>query len=255
MRLSLGIVLVFSCQAFAWGDFGHRTVGRLAESYICPKAKLEIRRLLGSFDLAKAATWADEIRQDPAYHSYSPWHYATVPLGGTYQTPSPRGDLVTALNEMSLKLRDASQSDAIRLEALRLILHFVGDAHQPLHAGQKEDGGGNGVLVEWQGQETNLHHLWDSSLLYHLQMRSDQLAELLINENRGRPQPELLTPEAWVNESSALAKQIYPGQRTVDEAYFKKHIGELKQRLWVAGLRLASMLNRDLHCPNLDPSP
>lgn len=229
-----------SPSAFGWGAFGHRVIGALAERRLCPAAATRAHEILGDESIADASTWADQVRPDPAYRYMKPWHYVTMPFASRYEDDphDRRGDVVTAVASALEELRAPDKAR----EGLRMLLHFVGDAHQPLHAGRREDGGGNGTDVTWFGHADSLHHVWDTAL--PLKAGADPVA-LAAELGGDRSDVALATPTDWVNESSALAPTIYPSTPDLGDAYVKTFLPVAKKRLREAGVRLAALLNRE----------
>lgn len=208
--LSILVLLLFSLPAFPWGAVGHRVVGEVAEAHLSKKAKKAVRKLLGKETLATAAVWADEIRSHQAKSAevarrWSPipvnkmdpkqqagvisrWHYVSINDDETYKTSTKNksGDIVWAMKRMESALRDPKSELLARKEALKLIAHYIGDIHQPLHAGMAWDRGGNNCWLNWMPEkypknitpapplENNnfkkLHSIWDSEIInfHHL---------------------------------------------------------------------------------------
>ena len=245
-RIVAGVLFIISVQANAWGNFGHQVVGELASRHLCPKTSRAVADLLGSESLADAATWADEVRSQPEFKYTKPWHFVTMNLDTTYdQAPkAPHGDLVTAYHEQVANLRNRLYPK--RDEALKLLLHFVGDAHQPFHAGQHSDGGGNGVILTWFGNPSNLHQVWDSRMLWGLHQSYIEVADSI--DSSASPVPSQKTPEDWVNESSKIAAEVYPDTQKLGSAYQNKFVPVVKDRLRTSGLRLANLLNEVFGC-------
>jgi hypothetical protein len=196
--------------------------------------------------MADASHWADDVRTDPQYSQIRPWHFVDMPLGSNYSQAPAHGDVVTAIKAQQDFLK--SSDPATLKEALRLVIHFVGDAHQPYHAGTHDDAGANAVNVTWFGAPTNLHHVWDTEMLYQIGLSAPDLAVDL--DSRHYAVPAQLTPEAWVTESSALAKRNYPstGTSTLGQDYYNSHVDVARQRLWQAAMRLAALLNSQYGC-------
>ena len=183
--LSALFLIALAGQAFAWSKQGHQLVGELAERELSPTARDQVQRLLAGEPeptLAGVSTWADEIRaqsRTPAGNTLgelsSRWHYVNFPGEGCDYVPArdcPDGNCVIgAINAQAAILRDRSRSDEERRNALKFLVHFVGDAHQPMHAGFGHDRGGNNFQVNYrgkalpEGQGTNLHGVWDYWLL------------------------------------------------------------------------------------------
>ena len=129
-----------------WGKTGHRTMGEIAAKHLSKRAAKKISALLGGESLAFVSTYADEIRSDDAYRKYGPWHYVNFPFGGRYEnTPkNKKGDIIVGIQNCIDVLKDATSSQKDKEFYLRLLVHFIGDLHMPLHVGLKEDKGGKG---------------------------------------------------------------------------------------------------------------
>lgn len=178
-----------------------------------------------------------------------PFHYVTVPPTKSYAdvgAPS-EGDAVTALDRFSATVRDPKASRADKQLALRFIIHIVGDLHQPLHAGNGSDKGGNDVRVTFQGRSTNLHSVWDSALVDEEQLSYSEMADWL----GARITPALsrewmvAEPRVWIGESAALRDQVYPTgeSRSLGWRYIYENTPRMELRLQQGGVRLAAYLN------------
>src|SRR5690349_6886376 len=146
-----------------WWDLGHRVVARIAETRLTPHTRAAVRDILGGQSLADASVWADNIRQ--YRHDADKLHYVNIPLRDTVYLPErhcPAGQCVIAAIEQDRQvLADPAASPDQRAEALRFLIHFVGDLHQPLHVADDGDRGGNDRPVTFLGHATNLHKVWD----------------------------------------------------------------------------------------------
>ncbi|MEO7934672.1 MAG: S1/P1 nuclease, partial [Dokdonella sp.] len=173
--LAISITLLPSI-ASAWGPSGHRIVAKLAEHQLDMKTGREVRRLLGVLgakSLTDIANWADEMRSDPSQRELSRatsrLHFVNFADSRCHYDPPKicaNGQcVVAAINRYAAVLGDRSASDRSRAEALRYLVHFVGDAHQPLHASYRSDRGGNNYQVRLRGKGSNLHLIWDSKII------------------------------------------------------------------------------------------
>lgn len=246
--------LCVSAPAAAWGQLGHRVIGEIAEERISGKTRAEIALILGEEDLAEASTWADEQRSNPAafwQDEAGPYHYVTVPEGQTYaDVGAPEeGDALSALDNFAATVRDPAATQEEKALALRFIVHIVGDVHQPLHAGNGTDRGGNDFKVLWYGVETNLHSVWDTRMLARQNLSYSEYTARLARKIDPAQTIEWweANPQVWIAESTALRDTIYPF--AADEppklgyAYQFQHIGTAEQRLQQAGVRLAAYLD------------
>lgn len=232
-----------------WGKTGHRVVSKLAQQYLTTKAQKEIDILLDGASLVSISTYGDEIKSNPKYKALRPWHYINLPLDESYANAkkNPKGDVVMAIKKCIAKVKDQNEHKNERAFYLKLLVHFIGDLHQPMHVGRKEDRGGNSIRLQWFGKTSNLHRLWDSHLIDSHGMNATQLlgdleelSPKLIKEIQNQ------SLEQWVNESQALAKIIYentPSNSKLGEEYQSRYLPLLKIQLQRGGLRLAAQLN------------
>ena len=246
-------LLLTPAPALAWGKTGHRVIAALADQQLSGLARAHVKQLLGVESLDEASTWPDEMRSDPApfwQKTASPWHYVTL-NGIIYDSAPPEGDALEALARFSATLRDPNASLADKQLALRFIVHLVGDLHQPLHAGKCCDRGGNEVKVKWFGRETNLHAVWDTSLVDEEQLSFTELADRLGRHTSAEQVIAWwdINPRDWISESAQIRETIYPAQSSGKElpelsySYVYRYTPVVKQRLSQAGVRLAAYLN------------
>ncbi len=237
-------------DAQAWGKTGHRVVGAIAEHYLDENAKTAVREILNVESLAESSTWADFMRQNPDpfwQREAGPYHYVTIPDGKTYREvgPPPQGDAITALARFRKTLEDRNASLEQKQLALRFIVHIVGDLHQPLHAGNGTDRGGNDFRVVFFDEETNLHTVWDEKLIDREELSYTEWTRWLcdkITDQHYRDWQQT-DPVVWVTESAELRQQVYPDNQFLRYEYPYQHIGTVKSRLQMAGVRLAAYLN------------
>lgn len=241
-------------DALRWGRIGHRTVARLAASQLAPRAREEVRRLLGSTSLAEASTWADEVRGDRP--ETSPWHYVNIPITDSAYRPEVHcssGCVVQAAEAQLAILRDRRQPQERRAEALKWVVHFIGDLHMPLHSGDRGDRGGNDVVVWYQWRRTNLHALWDSRMIEASGTAEEQLVSAL--ERRVREHGDLSSVRHgnvadWTMEAHDLARDmVYPRLSpwlVITDGYVQAALPVIETQLFRAGVRLAKVLNEAL---------
>ncbi|PHS42439.1 MAG: S1/P1 Nuclease [Robiginitomaculum sp.] len=244
-------LLLMPSQAWAWGKTGHRVIGTIAQQHLETDAQAAILGILGVEDLAEASTWPDFMRasQDEFWRREAgPYHYVTIPEGKTYaQAGAPeRGDAITALKKFRAILKDPQSSREEKQLALRFIIHIIGDLHQPLHAGNGNDRGGNDFKLTFFGKLTNLHRIWDASLIGQEELSYSELANWL--SRRITPALALswaeTDPAVWAEESAAIRETIYPKQDAdVKWDYVFEHRGTMRTRLSQSGIRLAAYLN------------
>ena len=242
----LSIALVPS--AHAWGCKGHQAVALIAETHLTPHARDMALSILNAVPIdptlprycgatgldpfADASTWPDDIRRSRP--DTPPWHFIDIPRGAPKSDlekycPPQEGCVTSALAEQVRVLRDPNSSAQAKADALRFIIHFVGDIHQPLHAITNNDMGGNCVPVTYFGIapvennpgsgsfHPNLHSIWDTDIVEHLSPgeTSSQLASALDKKFDAKISDWMKQPadfEAWAWESHELAEKVTYGK-------------------------------------------
>lgn len=260
MRKIIAIVLIlsFATQALAWSRDGHAIVGMLAERQLRPAARAEVSRLLaGEPDptLAGIAAWADDVRAAEGPGKSAPLHYINFKGGDCSYVPGrdcPDGNcVIAAINRNFLILSDHTRPDAERRDALKYLVHFVGDVHQPLHSTPRDDKGGGDFQVNYQGKGSNLHKVWDRLILERKKSTPADYANALANQpaladdaTRRSDRPAV----DWAVESCriVLDGNLYPSSHVMDDAYLDRNLPLAEQRLRLAGNRLAAMINSAL---------
>jgi hypothetical protein len=247
---------LLASHAAAWGPIGHRAVGRIAERHLSAEAAREVAALLTPERLAYVGTWADEIRADPEWAKAESWHWVTLPPGKSYaQTEkNPAGDVLEAIARFERTLADRRGPAKERTQALKWLVHLVGDIHQPLHVGRGDDRGGNEHVVLWFNEPSNLHSVWDSGLIERAELSFSELAEMVDVASKDDVRAwQAATPLDWAEESRALLGSVYEvGDRRLSWRYSFKHWPTVERRLNQAGVRLAGLLNRLL---GTEPAP
>ncbi len=246
MGLAL-LLLVMSSPAYGWGPNGHRIVGRIAMNHLSEEAARAIEGLIGPEGLDQVSTWPDEIRADPSWRKSTPWHFISIEDGETLETTArdPAGDILEAMQRFEAVLRDPQASRQAKQEALKFIVHFVGDVHQPLHVGRRADRGGNGTEVMWFAEKANLHSVWDSHLIENEKLSFSELAAFIDHPT----QEEIRTWQSsafadWVKESKAERERVYKiGDGKLGFQYAFDNMPLVKRRLVQAGVRLSGLLN------------
>ncbi|MEK7354821.1 MAG: S1/P1 nuclease [Bdellovibrionota bacterium] len=262
-KFILVATLLISVHSFAWGPIGHRAGGLIAQENLTPQAKVEVAKLLGKENLGDVANWADEIKSGSQYKQAIWYHFEKIEDDDTYietlqATPEAarkRGGLMAAilLSEDILRSKKASTLD--KTVALKFLVHFVGDLHQPLHSGRPADKGGVTLPVTWFGMQTSLHGVWDSRMIKtghediftRAAQRADDgatYAEYLQTELKNTKVDTKTHIEGWLEESMALRLGAYDKTYVSDQTRYQSiHLKEIDVRVYESGLRLAAMLN------------
>lgn len=274
-------VMSFPAAAFAWGYEGHEVVAAIARGYLTPQVRSRVDEMLASdhdtltaHDMMDEATWADSYRS--SHKETGSWHFVDIeldhpdleaacfdfPASGPVASQGPGHDcIVNKLAEFGRELADPATSPAERLLALKFVLHFVGDMHQPLHDADNHDKGGNCVLLSLGGPRlVNLHSYWDTATVASLGTDPKAVATMLA----GRITPaqksawEKGDARSWAMESFEIARtKVYtvgsaPGcardQSPVNlpPGYEDMAREVVSIQLEKAGVRLAAVLNRAL---------
>lgn len=264
--LRLALLLCFPSLACGWGGEGHQVVALIAEERLTPEASAAIHELLGAdvhISDAEVASWADQIKRER--RRTSPWHYTNIPIGSSGYDEARDGndgnDIVSRIESFKVLLADKTQPPEARAEALKFLVHLVGDLHQPLHCADRDgDRGGNGRLcfvLEAKGRATNLHTVWDTTLLRRMIGRT-RIAEFSekLNDAISEGDEKAWTSGSiidWANESWNVAVEKVYGSVPVDgpppvldQAYVDAAALVIKDRLRRGGVRLASVLNEAL---------
>lgn len=237
---------MFPLSAFAWGATGHQVIGALAEKQLTANARVQVQTLLAlesGSTLASISTWADERKNSTTAR----WHFMNFPRTSCNYDQArdcPDGDCLVGAIDRQLNILKADVTDLQRLQALKYLVHFIGDLHQPLHLGYLDDRGGNQYQIQAYKRGSNLHALWDSGLIKFV---SDD-TKVWVDRLFTRPLParvNLIDPVRVAEESCRVVATpgFYP-DRKVEAPYVDRWTPVLEQQLVLAGARLARILNR-----------
>jgi S1/P1 Nuclease len=273
------LTIVDVVPARAWGPEGHAMVADIAEAHLTTVAAADVAQLLaleGHHDLVEIASWADAIR--PTRKDTADWHFVDIPLTESSYDPDrdcAGGNCVVAkILDFTKILANPSVDPQARLEALKCVVHFVGDVHQPLHAENHGDRGGNDIHLTYYGKSTNLHSIWDGAIIEHatgmqlgphfsidsvaVAAQASKLDAAITGAqrqewaSRGMLNNLQATVIAWAIDSHAIAKNVayldLPAQRTDDwpDAYQAQAWPVVQVQLERAEVRLAEVLNEAL---------
>jgi hypothetical protein len=254
--------LLITTSVLAWGPTGHRTVAEVAERNLTPKTLEAVKKILKGNNLARAATFPDEIRSDPKKYSYTfVWHFTDWP-DDMQEHDENKGDgrLIQTLPELLKTIKNPSASADEKEFALKFIIHMVGDIHQPLHVGTGHDRGGNDCKVTFHDEPMNLHELWDDAMIDFNRLSYTELATFVLNGRSEKDRAETMkgSPLDWALEGKQIRPSVYPEnaktycQKEVPKEaipklsyeYSYKFMPILEKRLYQGGLRLAYLLNQ-----------
>jgi hypothetical protein len=287
--LSTLALCAIPAAAYSWGDEGHEVIGLIADHYLEPAVRTKVNAMLAgdathltsTTQIDSEATWADKYRDSDRnttkvnYNRTRNWHFVDLELqapdlkAACFGQPplpeeipasvGPANDcVVDKIDEFAAELKKSTTSETEKRFALQFILHFVGDVHQPLHASDDQDRGGNLKTVTAPGiASNNLHHDWDTEFVNLIGPNEAAIAQQLIANITGaqRSQWEMGTAADWAAESFAVAKgHTYgllpatdqPNHYQLSAAYVSDAATVTQQQLSKAGVRLAFVLNQAL---------
>lgn len=241
---------VMAAEGNDWGQTGHRTTAEIAEGHLSKKAKKQIDKILNGQSPALVSTYGDEIKSDSRFREYGPWHYVNLPSGETKYneaTAAPEGDLLMAIRKAVDVLKDKNSSREDKEFYLKMLVHFIGDLHQPLHAGRGEDKGGNDIQVRWFNDGTNLHSVWDSKMIDSYDMSYTELANNTARISEAQKKKFASGSfEDWMYESKSLAEKVYDSAEVGEKLsyrYMYDWFPVVREQLQKGGIRLATVLN------------
>lgn len=241
-------------QSMAWGMLGHRIVGEIADSYLTAKARTEIKKILGNESIAMASNWADFIKSDTSYRYLNTWHYIDFPKDmdytamKSYLKKDTAADAFTKLNFLISELKKKKLNKDKKLMYLRLLIHIVGDVHQPLHVSPEGDAGGNEIKISWFGTSSNLHKLWDEQLIASQALSYTEYVKAInyttaLQRKTWQSQPV----SQWLFDSYTISRQLHDEIKDKNPKlgyrYIFDHLQTLNQQLLKGGVRLAGILN------------
>ena len=256
--LFIAILFYIPLQSMAWGMLGHRIVGEIAESYLTAKARAEIQKILGTESLAITSNWPDFIKSDSNFRYLNTWHYINFKKGLTNQQLNDElknlskkdsvGDAYTAITFLVKELKKKNLAKEKKIMYLRLLVHIVGDIHQPLHVSPEGSTGGNDIKLTWFGAASNLHRVWDENLIEFQQLSYTEYVKAInhttASERKALQQQPL---SQWLYDSYRIAQQL---QDEITEQnpklsfrYNYDHVKTLDQQLVKGGVHLAGLLN------------
>jgi len=252
----IGLVVMFlaATPLAAWGPVGHRVVAAVAESQLTPEVKAKVKTMNGSGMLVGVATTADAIRNSRP--ETKEWHFVDIPISvEAYDESRDCKDddcVVKRIEEFRGVLGDAGATKAKRKEALMFLVHFVGDVHQPLHASDNDDRGGNDVKLKFGGKTRNLHSIWDSGIIENTASQSILISRIKQRIQAGEDDAAGDARD-WANESHKLGEDAYAqilkklgGDGKISNQELKTDGKIIEDQLLRAGVRLAKAINEAL---------
>lgn len=252
MKRTIFLILLFPSLVLGnafWGQTGHRVTGAIAQNHLSGKAKKALNDLLDGQSLAFVSTFGDDIKADRSYNRYGAWHYVNYPMGILYRDSekSAEGDIITAIETCTAIVANKANSREDRVFHLKMLIHLIGDLHQPMHTSRAEDKGGNDIQVQWFGRGSNLHKVWDTEMIDSFGMTFTELAQALDRLSKKEiKQIQTGSIHDWVDESHEICGQLYDTVELGEKlgyAYSYTHNDLLFEQLQKGGYRLAKVLN------------
>lgn len=249
--LILALGALSTLLSYGWGQKGHDTTAYIAENHLTSTTKNIIDSLLDGKSIVYYSNWLDNASHTPEYAYSKTWHYKNIDADMDFDSApvNPDGDVVNAINSQTLILTDPATKKEDKALALKIIVHLLGDIHQPMHLGHASDLGGNRWTVKYFGSGTNLHGLWDSKLVESAHKWSYTEWQQQIDRATPEQTMEILsvdTPDKWARQTYVIAQQIY--DETLEDTnisydYISNWTPTIEQQLLYGGLRLANLLN------------
>ena len=250
----VGLFFYLPIQSFAWGMLGHRIVGEIANTYLTAKASKEIKKILGNESIALASNWADFIKSDTGFKYLNEWHFADFDKGlnaAQMQVALQKdtaADAYTRLNFLINQLKNKNLAQNQKLMYLRLLIHIVGDIHQPFHVSANGDRGGNDLKVTWFGQSSNIHRVWDEQMIEGQELSYTEYTKAInFTTAQQRNEWQKLALSNWFIESYNLSEKLHEDLKKTDQKlsyqYNFAHLYTLNDQLLKGGVRLAGLLN------------
>ena len=250
-KITLAVACAMCTMAsWAWSQKGHDTVAYIAECHLSPAAADSVATILEGKSPVYWANWLDNASHTPDDAYTKTWHYKNVNEGVAYEDAptNPDGDAVTAIREQIAILSDSVSTMAQKQLAMKILIHVVGDLHQPMHMGRETDKGANYVKVKFFGRDANLHSVWDGSI-----MNSGHAWTYTEWQNQlDRLNPEQEAAEAagniddWARQTLGIANEVYnyfPAGCKISYDQVAHWTPVIEQQVLRGGLRLARILN------------
>ncbi|MEQ1721551.1 MAG: S1/P1 nuclease [Pseudobdellovibrio sp.] len=266
LLLMFGVLIFTSSIAWSWGSLAHKASAKIAWNFLDKDTQTKVTEILNGGTISDASVWPDSARANPEWKFTIWFHFEKAPDNFTYLDNLRRqddrtrklGGLLEALYVAEDTLKDPKATKFDRENALKFVVHFVGDIHQPLHTGRIEDNSGNKIPIKWLGMDTNLHSVWDSQMIYLAyknnftdltQDQSQVYANALMSKFIDlKPTPDMFVRyDDWMHESMVPRTAAYEFKDESEEAYTKRFIDVVDKRVFMAGLRIAYMMNRLVH--------
>ena len=236
---------------FGWGQKGHDTVAYIAECHLTPTTKSAVEEILDGKSIVYYSNWLDNASHTPEYAYSKTWHYKNIDADQTFETAAVNkdGDIVEAIGKQITLLSDKNTTKEEKNLALKILVHLLGDIHQPMHMGRASDRGGNSHRVSFFDRSSNLHSVWDSSLPEAAHKWSYSEWQNQIDRASQKDEAAIIAdknPSSWGKETYLIATEIYnqtPENTKISYDYIAEWTPIIESQFLKGGLRLADLLN------------
>ena len=236
--------------ASAWSQKGHDVTAYIAECHLTPRTRAAVDSILGGKSMVYWANWLDNASHQLEMAYTKTWHYKNLDEGGAYADAplNAKGDVVTAIDGQIDILADSATTPSQAALAMKILVHCMGDLHQPMHLGHLSDLGGNKTKMKFFDTPTNLHSIWDSRLVEAAHKWSYTEWRQQIDRVTPAQQAEIIrgTPDDWAAETFGIATRCYkyfqPGRKVMYNE-IARWTPVIEEQFLRGGLRLAHILN------------
>ncbi len=247
----ISLILIYISNCYGWGQKGHDVIAYIAECRLTKQTLSVLDSILDNKSIVYYSNWLDNASHTPEYAFTKTWHYKNIDATETYEEAyeEPKGNIVRALQEYIYKLSLKNITKEESAFAVKLIIHLMGDLHQPMHMGRLSDLGGNKHKVIYFNKDNNLHSVWDSSIVesghkWSYTEWSNQLDRNLTDEEINQyVQGDI---NSWGKATYLIAQTIYdstPQYHKISYDYIAKWTPVIETQFLKGGLRLADILN------------
>ncbi len=247
--IALGALFTAACS-WGWSQKGHDTVAYIAECHLSPAAADSVAAIFDGKSPVYWANWLDNASHTPPYYYTKTWHYKNIDEGVAYEDAplNPKGDAVTAIREQIALLSDPKSTKGQKELALKILVHVVGDLHQPMHMGRLSDLGGNKRRVRFFDRDTNLHSIWDGSLMNsgHSWSYTEWQKQIDRLSDEAEKAEAAGNVDDWAKQTYEIATRVYdyfPEGAKVSYNEIAAWTPTIETQLLRGGLRLARILN------------
>jgi len=225
-------------------------VAYVASTLLNPRAKAEVERILQGKTMVSVATWADQVRPDRP--ETAPYHHVDIPLRAQDYMPERDGaerlSLIAAIEKFKKVLSNPATSNFDREEALKFLIHLMGDLTQPLHCCDNDDSCGNRTFVNFHGKRMKLHHFWDYEIVANSGLNEREfglkIRQMILKADVSSLQKGEVVD--WALEShreAASYSYVLPSDLNLDDTHIQKYLPLVEIKLMKASVRLAKILN------------